>query len=136
MKARVAILLVLLIVAMAAGYPPFNQLFINPEPLLVGQGYPQPVCQREPIMIARETVPGNLHAWWLEYGDFDFDDRITGNDLLWFNACYSGSFVPYPRSVWYQDREQDIACWLCDSDQDGDVDMDDYGMMQRSEVRR
>ena len=127
-------LLPLLLPLIASVYPPVNELYINPQPLLIGQGFPEPWCQRTPMMIARETVLGNLHAFWWQFGDFD--EQITQQDVGWFDVCYSGANVPYRRSVMYQNQEQDIACWLCDSDQDGDVDMDDYGMMQRSEVRR
>ena len=125
-------LLPLLLPLIASVYPPVNELYINPQPLLIGQGFPEPWCQRTPMMVARETVLGNLHAFWWQFGDFDFDERITQTDIAWFDVCYSGANVPYPRIY----DGKDIACWLCDGDMDGDVDMDDFGMMQRSEVRR
>jgi len=65
-------------------------------------------------------------------GDFSMNNRITTYDYYWFQLCYSGPNIPYRTEL---NRTKDkakipVACWLCDLDEDGDVDQDDFGIFQ------
>lgn len=63
---------------------------------------------------------------WLP-GDFDWDGDVDPDDLLPFEMCASGSGV-YLR-LQYDDGSH-AACWMCDFDDDWDVDQVDFAQLQ------
>lgn len=75
-------------------------------------------------------VPPHPYPWtpytpWLP-GDLTFSGAIGEADLLWFRNCQAGPDIAYPQML----AGIPIRCDLCDLDEDGDVDQDDFGLLQ------
>lgn len=61
-------------------------------------------------------------------GDFNWDRKVGVLDLLPFQECASGPGV-YLRFQY--DDGSHAACWMCDFDNDWDVDQADFAVLQR-----
>lgn len=70
---------------------------------------------------------GTLENWVV--GDCDLDGDTDADDARWFNVFSTGPCVPWSTSPYWQAGH---AVWMLDMDGDGDVDQDDWGIIQRS----
>ncbi len=71
---------------------------------------------------------GTLENW--VPGDCDLDGDWDDEDFELFQIFQTGPCVPWSHSYYWHSG---YAVWLLDLDRDGDVDHDDYGLIQRSE---
>jgi hypothetical protein len=55
-----------------------------------------------------------------QFGDFNGDHKVNSEDMEWFQGCRTGPTVVTT-----------VSCSGCDMDYDGDVDQDDFGILQR-----
>lgn len=79
---------------------------------------------------ARDCSPlrwgGTLEGWGP--GDADLDGDYDADDRALFEIFATGPAVPWSASYYWQ---AGYAVWLLDVDHDGDVDQDDFGLLQR-----
>lgn len=79
-------------------------------------------------------VPVRPYCWspmrkWVPW-DLDFNGVVQAEaegDGGWFGECHSGPNVPYRTEL----NGVSLQCGMCDTDHDGDVDLDDFGDFQR-----
>ena len=106
----------------------------NPPPLLVE--YTTQITPYSNICISVNYRP-DIGAYEyippfepLKIGDFSMNGKVTTYDFYWFQLCYSGPNVPIRQTLKKNGIPVSAACWLCDLDQDEDVDQDDFGLFQ------
>ncbi len=68
-----------------------------------------------------DAVYERIELTWTAYPDLTDDGRVDADDVEAFQTCQSGPAVP----------QEDPVCQNADLDADGDVDQDDFGLLQR-----
>lgn len=111
--------------------------FYNPAPLFIGSTYASQRIENFCISVnyipdigAYEYIPP--YTAWIP-GDFSMNNKVTTYDYYLFTACVSGPAIPHRTTLKFVSGEEvPVGCWLCDFDNDGDVDMSDFGVLQRN----
>jgi hypothetical protein len=80
---------------------------------------------------ADQTWPAYPYCWdaekpWVPF-DFDFNGVVQWQDLEQIELCFSGPAIPYR----CERNGHAIRCDMMDVDNDGDVDQNDFGLIQR-----
>lgn len=67
-------------------------------------------------------------------GDVSFDHVVSWHDFAWCNLCWGGPGVPTWTTLRKKVTQELVpaACWLCDHDSDGGVDMKDFVIRQNA----
>lgn len=67
-------------------------------------------------------------------GDVSFDHVVSWHDFALCNFCWHGPGIPTPTTVYKKSMQKPVpaACWLCDHDSDGDVDIKDFAIRQNA----
>jgi len=113
--------------------------FRNPGPLLMG-------IEQERVPLACVLVQHNPHPDLgaleyeppfepLRFGDVWPTHSIDLQDWAWFTVCLRGPGAECPRQARLIEGPgpwKPIACWLCDHDGDGDVDLADCARFQNA----
>lgn len=107
---------------------------------------PEPIWPPRPLLTHPwgTTLPAEWADWRERFapGDLDFDGMITAVDLRLCRWCAvnSGPAMPLDPSCYdatTQPAERYVRhCEVADLDGDGDVDLTDYGILQRAAGRR
>lgn len=106
----------------------------NPAPLLIN--YPETIPPYSTLTLqVNYRIDIGAYEYWppftpVEAGDFSLNHRVTMYDLYWFNLCEGGPGQPIRDHLTVSATGDQVpcACWLCDLDEDGDVDNDDRNL--------
>lgn len=71
-----------------------------------------------------------------QFGDLNFDGLTDQQDVYWFGVCAEGPDVPAISDVLIDGHYYDVHCGFADLDRDGDVDLVDFAILQRTIGRR
>lgn len=120
------------------GYFLFGTLELtNPAPLLLGMDVsPRPI---DTIVFRSTGCAADVGAFehMTPYtpaiaGDVSLDHIVSWHDFAWCNLCRGGPGVPTRTTLRRKSTQELIpaACWLCDHDSDGYVDLKDFAIRQ------
>ena len=89
----------------------------------VARRFALPFCLVLVVVFTLAWSPAPGMGYDLIAQDLDYDEDVDHQDLTLFQGCLSGGDVEHDGSS---------TCAYADTDQDGDVDMDDFNIMQQN----
>jgi hypothetical protein len=72
-----------------------------------------------------------------ECGDVTLDRLVDVDDVLWCLFCWEGPGQPHRTHLRKKATQEliPVACWMCDADDDGDVDLADLAWLLQERFR-